>query len=339
MSKKVVVFTYSGDSPDMLREIDRALRARGAECLRFDTDRFPLETQAAFVQDGVTESICFADGTARVTLGADDAVWYRRVRYGAKLPRSMDAQLRSACIGESEALLRGLLSAAPCFVLDSPERVKRCGHKPRQQRLAREVGLFTPRTLMTNDATAAAEFLRSCKHGAIAKMLSAFAIYSDKNEEQVVFTTALSDAHLSKLSDLRFCPMVFQERIVKQLELRITVIGNRMYAAAVDSMAVPGAEVDWREKGLTLIRSWMPYTLPRDVAAALDCYMNRIGMQYSAIDMIVEPSGRHVFLEANPVGEFFWLEHNAPHFPLTEALADVLCDLPGARRQSLEERP
>ena len=55
-------------------------------------------------------------------------------------------------------------------------------------------------------------------------------------------------------------------------------------------------------------------------------------MQYSAIDLLVEPDGRHVFLEANPAGECFWLEHYAPHFPLTEALADVLLGVPGARR-------
>jgi hypothetical protein len=55
-------------------------------------------------------------------------------------------------------------------------------------------------------------------------------------------------------------------------------------------------------------------------------------MQYSAIDMIVEPSGRHVFLEANPAGECFWLQYNSPNFPLSEALADVLLGEPGARR-------
>src|SRR5262249_42761750 len=153
----------------------------------------------------------------------------------------------------------GLFAAAPCFVMDSPERVKRCGHKPWQQQLARAVGLCTPRTLMTNDAAQAEEFLRSCPRGAIAKMLAAFAIYNEKKEERVVFTTALNEAHRQKLQDLRYCPMVFQERIEKQLELRITVVGRRLFAAAVDSMATPGAEVDWRERGLTLLRSWMPY--------------------------------------------------------------------------------
>jgi glutathione synthase/RimK-type ligase-like ATP-grasp enzyme len=127
--------------------------------------------------------------------------------------------------------------------------------------------------------------------------------------------------------------MVFQERVQKQLELRVTAIGSRLFAAAVDSQATAGAEVDWRERGVTLLRSWQPYTLPREIEDALHRYMSAIGMQYSAIDLIVEPSGRHVFLEANPAGECFWLQYNSPHFPLSTALADVLLDAPGARRR------
>jgi glutathione synthase/RimK-type ligase-like ATP-grasp enzyme len=334
MAKKVVLFTYTGDSPYMIDALAQALAQRGAELLRFDSDRFPMECRADFVQDGGVETIAFSDGEKRVILDDGDAIWYRRARYAAGLPMQMDVQLRRACIEESETLLRGLMAAAPCFVLDPPDLVKLRGHKPWQQRIARELGLHTPRTLMTGDPAQAEAFLRSCELGAIAKMQSAFAIYTEDQTEQVVFTTALNEAHVRKLEGLRYCPMVFQERIEKRIELRITAIGNRLYAAAVDSQTTPGAEVDWRERGVTLIKSWAPYTLPADIESRLHAYMDRIGMQYSAIDMLVEPSGRHVFLEANPAGEFFWLEHNAPRFPFTAAIADILTNQPGARRHA-----
>ncbi|MFY0531568.1 hypothetical protein [Nannocystis pusilla] len=221
-----------------------------------------------------------------------------------------------------------MLAAAPCFVMDPPDLVRERGHKPAQQRLARELGLATPRTLMTNDPAEAREFIASCPDGAIAKMLSAFAIRDADGEEQVVFTTSLRDDHLAKLDGLRLAPMVFQEQIRKRMELRITVVGSRMFTAAVDSQKVAGAEVDWRERGVTLLPSWTPYELPADVARALERYMERIGMQYSAIDMLVDPDGRHVFLEANPAGECFWLEYYSPRFPLAAAIADVLVGAP-----------
>ena len=51
--------------------------------------------------------------------------------------------------------------------------------------------------------------------------------------------------------------------------------------------------------------------------------MDRLDLNYGAIDIIVTPDGRHVFLEINPVGEFFWLELR-PGFAISDAIADVL---------------
>lgn len=332
--KKVVMLTHSGDITGMLVELRKQLEDRGAEVMRFDTDRFPVEAQAGFAQDRDGEVIEFRSAGHELRIEEGDAIWYRRARWGGKLPHDMDRQLRHGCVSESKALLLGMLAAAPCFIMDSPDLVRRRGHKPQQQRLAREVGLATPRTLMTNDPEQARAFIASCPGGAIAKMLAAFPIMDEQGEEQVVFTTALTDRLIAELDGLRYSPMVFQERLQKKLELRVTVIGTRMFAAAIDSQSTAGAENDWRERGVTLLRSWMPYTLPAEVERSLHLYMDRIGMQYSAIDIIVEPDGRHVFLEANPAGECFWLEYNSPNFPLSVALADVLLDEPGARRKA-----
>ncbi len=334
---KILMMTHTGDVTPKIGELKRELERRGAEVLRFDTDRFPTAAQALFSQDGQREALRFRIDGQELRLGPEDAIWYRRARWAAQVPTSLDRHVREVCIDESEALLRGVMAAAPCFVMDPPDLVRACGHKPFQQRIAREVGLQTPRTLMTNDPVEARAFVESCPHGAVTKMLSAFALYDDTGEEHVVFTSTVRAEHLDKLDGLALAPMVFQEKLRKRVELRTTVVGERMFTAALDSQSTEGAEVDWRQRGITLIDSWTPYTLPSDVEAALARYMRRIGMQYSAIDIIVEPDGRHVFLEANPAGECFWLEHHAPHFPFVAAIADVLTDAPGARRRG--DRP
>jgi D-alanine-D-alanine ligase-like ATP-grasp enzyme len=51
--------------------------------------------------------------------------------------------------------------------------------------------------------------------------------------------------------------------------------------------------------------------------------MDALGLNYGALDFIVTPEGRHVFLEVNPAGEFMWLMRY-PGLPIAEALADVL---------------
>lgn len=60
--------------------------------------------------------------------------------------------------------------------------------------------------------------------------------------------------------------------------------------------------------------------------------MDYFRLNYGAIDIIVTPDGRHVFLEVNPVGEFFWLERY-PGLPIAESIADVLLGR-AHRRQS-----
>lgn len=331
--KQVLVVTHTEDVTGLLSELDKAIDARGGRMLRWNTDEFPVENQVTFFQDEHGEQLRFWLGGASHTIGAHDAIFYRRAKWGAKLPKSMDRQFLRASLDETIALSRGVLQAAPCFVMDPPARVRTNENKPYQQAVARKVGLVTPRTIMTNHPEEARAFLGSCSNGAVVKMLASFAIYDEQGREQVVFTTKFRPELLEKLDQLRFCPMVFQEHIPKKLELRITVVGQRFFTAAVDSQAMEGAETDWRERGLALVNAWQLHTLPAEIEEKLRAYMQVMGVQYSAIDMIVEPSCRYVFLEANPVGECFWLQHYEPHFPLADALADVLLDVPGARRK------
>jgi D-alanine-D-alanine ligase-like ATP-grasp enzyme len=51
--------------------------------------------------------------------------------------------------------------------------------------------------------------------------------------------------------------------------------------------------------------------------------MDHFRLNYGAVDFILTPEGRYVFLEINPVGEFFWLE-SCPGLPISAAIADVL---------------
>ncbi|HEU4434710.1 MAG TPA: hypothetical protein VFR51_15100 [Pyrinomonadaceae bacterium] len=51
--------------------------------------------------------------------------------------------------------------------------------------------------------------------------------------------------------------------------------------------------------------------------------MDYFSLNYGAIDIILTPDGKHVFIELNPCGEFFWLERS-PGLPISAAIADLL---------------
>lgn len=317
----ILIVTHSEDNYCTPSVLD-ALKARGERVFRFDTDRFPTEVMLRLHDADGAHGWTVVDGDDRLDLGEVTAVWYRRANVAGNLPKDMDRQHRAAAFKESHRAVQGMLAGMEVFTLDPIERIRAAEHKPLQLRVAQRLGLEIPRTLLTNDAAVVREFAARCAGGMVTKMMSSFAVYED-GKEKVVFTTPVTEAHLADLSGLDLCPMVFQENVPKALELRVTVVGERVFAASIDSQSSKRAQHDWRRDGHEMVGDWKHYDLPDAVKAQLLGLMDHFRLNYGAIDLIVTPDGRHVFLEINPAGEFFWLER-APGLPIADALADVL---------------
>jgi glutathione synthase/RimK-type ligase-like ATP-grasp enzyme len=315
----ILIVTHSNDH-HAPKAVARALEARGEHVYRFDTDLFPTQLRLTLSDSGGGR-LSGPEGV--LELEDISAVWYRRSGVGTGIPRELDPQLRQPAVEESRRVVFGMLAALGVFQLDALEQVRRSEHKPLQLKLAQALGLQVPRTLMTNDPEAVRAFAASCSSGVVTKMMSSFAVYDEAGKEQVVFTTPLGARELEDLDGLDLCPMTFQEQVNKAVELRVTVVGDQVMAAAIDSQSRPRARSDWRREGVALIEEWQPYTLPEPVRVRVLGLMDALGLNYGAFDFIVTPEGRHVFLEVNPSGEFMWLL-KYPGLPIDEALADVL---------------
>ena len=87
-------------------------------------------------------------------------------------------------------------------------------------------GLQIPATCITNSPAQLEAFMEKTGGAVIGKMQSAFAIYRE-GQEHVVFTNEIRQEHLAQLEQLQYCPMVFQQKLEKSLELRVTIVGKR----------------------------------------------------------------------------------------------------------------
>jgi MvdD family ATP-grasp ribosomal peptide maturase len=327
----VLIITRSDDN-ESVQMVVQAIERKGGEAIRFDTDRYPTETRlTAYYGAGDDERLTLTNNQGEFNLREVTAVWHRRLNYGAQLPNTLDRQLRNASLGETRAAAQGMLASLKAFRMDALQRIRHAENKQLQLQVARELGLDCPRTLTTNEPSAVRAFAETCEGRLVTKMLSSFAVY-EEGRELVVFTNPLKPEDLEDLSGLSLCPMTFQEQIPKALELRATVVGTRIMTASIDSQASARAAHDWRRDGLRMIEDWQPYQLPLEVEEKILRLMDYFVLNYGAIDIIVTPDGRHVFLEVNPVGEFFWLERH-PGLPIADAIADVLLAL-SPRRSS-----
>jgi MvdD family ATP-grasp ribosomal peptide maturase len=321
MKLTVMLITRSGDN-ECVDSVAAAITRKGGRPFRFDTDRFPTEVQliAEYQQEPARLRLISDEG--ELDLHEVTAIWHRRLEIGGRIPTTLDPQLRMASIEESNRTVKGMLESLKVFRMDPEPIIRHAENKQIQIQAARELGFETPRTLITNDPAAVRAFKQSCENGIVTKMLSSFAVYED-GAEKVVFTNPVAEEDLDDLEGLNLCPMTFQERVPKAMELRVTVVGDQVFAASIDSQASAAARYDWRKDGVALLEKWKTYELPSDISDRLLRLMDYFNLNYGAIDFILTPDGRHVFLEINPVGEFFWLER-WPGLPVSDAIADVL---------------
>lgn len=326
----ILIVTHSDDN-ECIAPVAESIARKGGHTIRFDTDRYPTGVRlTAYYGASGDERLTLTNDEGEFDLREVTAIWHRRLNIGAHLPTSLDKQLRHASLGEASAAAHGMLASLKAFCLDHVAHIRHAENKQLQLQIARELGLDTPRTLTTNDPNAVREFAKSCDSGMVTKMLSSFAIY-ESGKELVVFTNPVRPEDLADLSGLSLCPATFQELLPKSLEIRATVVGQRVMSAAIDSQVSARAVHDWRRDGVRMLEKWKPYHLPLEVEDRILRLMDHFCLNYGAIDIILTPDDRHVFLELNPCGEFFWLERS-PGLPISDAIADLLLGH-GPRRQ------
>jgi hypothetical protein len=133
------------------------------------------------------------------------------------------------------------------------------------------------------------------------------AILIEAGESEDVYTNLVTPEMLEDLRGLHLCPRIVQARVPKALELRVTVVGHRVFTTAVDSQIAAGAHVDWRRDQRPLRGAWRPYVLPMEVEERLLRLLDQFGLNCEAIDLVLTPGGQDVFLEVNPQVGGFWL--------------------------------
>lgn len=322
-----VVLCVRGGAEE-LPAVAAALRGRGMEPIVLDASAFPTAVPVTLAYDRAGVAGHWSElGELRNV----SAVWQAAV-VGTELPEMVPG-VRETCVAASERAVIGLLDSLPAFQLDPRWNQLRADSKPDQLRLAQQLGLEIPETIITNDPDAVRAFARRAGP-VVAKMLVPPAASGPlrDGEAEVMFTTAMTDDDLAQLDGLDLCPMIFQQRIDTARDVRVTLVGKRLFAAAIDASARRGGDPDWRRHSYAHDRApaWQPCELPRTLADRLVQLADRARLNYASVDLVVRPDGSHVFLELNATGSFAFL--GAPHAgAIADAIADVLLD-PAARR-------
>jgi len=320
--KEILIITHSEDNAS-IEMVMKNLEGKGAKVIRLNTDCFPLKSNIEATYGNGKQSFFYRDEHSVLhDLNNLEAIWYRRSRLSKGIEEVMDEKFVRPTAKEVHRTFWGIVSSLDAFTFDTYHKIKRADEKPLQLKVAQSLGLRIPKSLVCNSPEAVWAFKQDCSNGIVTKMMSSFAIY-EEGVENVVFTNELTEDDLKDMDGLQLCPMTFQEKIEKKVELRITIVGDEIFTAAIDSQVSDKAKLDWRRDGHDMLEDWVPYELPDEVGQKLLKLMDYFKLNYGAIDVIVTPEEEYVFLEINPAGEFFWLEIYS-QLSISETIAEVL---------------
>jgi hypothetical protein len=287
----------------------------GADALLFDTSRYPREISLDIGHSAGAPPALFAivDGV-RHDLAAVRSVWWRRPQPFGLDGAISNADDRSFAYGECHAAIMGLWSCLDAHWVNIPEREEVAARKVYQLNIAAGLGLRIPRTLVTNDPESAAAFIDD--EGARGTIYKAFSATERAWRE----TRLLRPEERAHLDAVRIAPVIFQEHIRADFDLRITMIGEEIFPAEIFS-GKTDYNVDFR---MTMHAATMrAHVLPEKVVVKLRAFMGVLGLVYGAIDMRLTPDGEYVFLEVNPAGQWLFIEDRTGQ-PITAALAEHL---------------
>lgn len=299
------------------------LYKRDAEFIRFNTEDFPDRIQCSVEIDNSSPLNVYFDFDydKQIALSQIKSVYYRRPKPPQPNSEIMSNEARDFVRRESRAALSGIWMTLPCLWLNHPHRIQAAELKIDQLRVARQIGLAIPKTIVTNDPQKVRDFYHLCNRKIVAKVLrSGMVEYEDKIS--LIYTNKIAQDHLDVLETVRYAPSIFQEYIPKKVEIRVTVVGDRIFAAEIHSQNSERTKDDWRRYDIENTPH-LAHTLPKKIEQKCFHLINHYGLNFGCIDLIQKPDNEYIFLEINPNGQWGWIEE-LTELPICNAITNLL---------------
>ncbi|MEU3997451.1 ATP-grasp ribosomal peptide maturase [Streptomyces fungicidicus] len=288
------------------------LGRRSVPVVRLDPGDFPETVRGAARADGARLTGEVRTETRDLELDTVRSVYWRRPR-PCPAPEGLDGPDADWCAQQARHGLGGILAALPrAHYVNHPWRNRAAEYKPAQLTTAARCGLRVPPTLLTNDAERARRFLRD--HGPAVYKPLYNGEYTDRDGRSL--TVWVEEVDATELdAGVGHTMHLFQSRVDKVADIRLTAVGNRLFAVRIDGAPA----LDWRRSYDDLAYSLVDP--PPDVAKGVRDYLAAFGLTYGAFDFGLDAAGRWHWYECNPNGQFAWFPD-----PVTDRITAALAD-------------
>ncbi|MCP4486847.1 MAG: RimK-like protein [Gammaproteobacteria bacterium] len=291
------IFDFSTDL--VVQELER----RQVKYFRLNKEALP--TYRLTIDIGNKSLEVLADGISYKINSGTKSIYYRQPIFLRNTPSdslTIDEQLaRSQWMG----FLRSLTIFDKARWLNRLESTYLAETKAYQLCVANEIGFKIPTTLMGNDASRFHKF----EDKVIIKSLDTV-LLRETDDCLFTYSTVKNPKELND-ENVAVAPLTVQDYITPKIDIRVTVIGKRLYAVKITNEG-KGIEEDWR----TIKRELVEYeNIELSKETRQQCFelLDRLGLNFGAIDLILRDDDI-VFVEINPTGEWGWLVNSSRRF-------------------------
>ncbi len=267
-----------------------------------------------------------------------DVIWIRRPVEPKPNPQTSpeDAKFAAHEYRSFYHSLMYLLETLPVRVVNKYAASRFIDNKSVQLLLARECGMQTPRTLMSNSPQAVREYFRDHPQRMICKTFSTH-IWERQQGGPIVVTETfeLSADMLPTDEVLTYAPAIYQEMVVKKFDVRMVLLGTAVYSYALHN---PRGALDWRPDATQGLLQAELITTPPEVEKSVLAFAAKSGLAFGSFDFAIDNHDRWWFLEVNEGGQFLWLDALNAGLHVQEKFLAFMTAPKGSSRQVLEAR-
>ncbi|TZF93174.1 grasp-with-spasm system ATP-grasp peptide maturase [Chryseobacterium panacisoli] len=260
-----------------------------------DIDLFNGKTQMSYAVNSHGQLIIQNEFFGKIDVSEVTTVWYRKWgnfdKYKEMFEEDLSLDMLQYLYSEYSGVLNVIL-----FALRNKKWVNHYTAVMGLSKIAtltkaETAGLKIPFTIVTNQ-------FESDNRLWITKSLNEGKVIHYKNKNFPVMTFEYNNPTES------FFPSLFQERVIKEYELRVFHLKGKNYSMAIFSQNDPATSVDFRNYNQEKPNRFIRYQMPRDLDRKVTKLMKALNLQTGSIDIIKGIDGEYYFLEVNPFGQF-----------------------------------
>lgn len=193
-----------------------------------------------------------------------------------------------------------------------------------QLSIAKQLGFNVPESCFTSDPAAAEEFVNKHRKAIVKPLSDEWPKPTKEDTQPAFYARKISADESINYSGLHLAPAIFQQLIDPDFDIRVTVIGTKVFAAKIETSGFTTKVVrDWRLGHAEGKLHFKPYELSPVIAKKCVQLTRELGLNFGAIDLIRTKDGSIWFLEINPNGQWGFIEW-ATKQPLGKAMAELL---------------